>query len=71
MNDDTLALRERIAALYGDNLRLEAEVKLLWKMVNEYRDKAQQNWDLVETVACGEQLLCEKCKKYHPCECDK
>lgn len=35
------------------------------------QDKAQSNWDILETVAIGEKLECSACGKFHPCLCDK
>lgn len=69
--DRELELIEKIGWLKGQLDRSEAEVRLLWRMLNEARDKAQANWDLMETVAIGEKLECHVCKQYHPCQCDK
>lgn len=58
---------------------IEADVKLALiqnrlAQMNEdliyWKNKAQSNWDLVETIATGEKLQCAKCGGYHPCRCD-
>lgn len=59
---DTMPV-ETIEQICVENVRLKEEIEY-WKA------KAQANWDILETVATGEKLRCERCQKYHPCRCD-
>jgi hypothetical protein len=32
--------------------------------------RANENWDIVESIACGETISCPTCNKRKPCLCD-
>ncbi len=52
------------------NSLLKANAALIDEL-SRAKQQVQDNWELVETVACGERLKCSICDNYHPCECDK
>jgi hypothetical protein len=54
----------------ADNPDTETILRLT-KEVEFWKAKAQSAWEIVEDVACGTKLSCERCGEYMPCNCDK
>lgn len=58
---DLLAEREK---LLKENARLVEALSAADR-------RSAEVWDCLETVCCGEKLMCPKCVQYHPCDCDR